>query len=1236
MKDPLGLFEDDTQDDPLGLFGGSNSVDTEQSLFADRQKQIIPDLLINLGGLVETGAGMLAGMPANIYGGVRGASSILAGEGVAKANQRLEEARKSNFGFGEYKPVSKAGAEYSESIGKALNKPVEIAGDVGESLLGNEGRFVGELLAGSAMELLDPLVPFAAARAGMKRFGSKAAKPVEPSKPKIDTIADRMDALKAPVADEAPIVDTRSGKQLSKEAYDAALREKELQRTSAFNRPEQFPDMIQESPMDRMVRDLGGEPDATVPRDTSPLGRMAEDVTTDRSTPNQRVAQESIGARQLALEEDVKAARLSDEAIKDTTNRRLGSTDTTTTREMAPFNDRTKLPIGQRGFANKQTGAIMLPFGKKPAIDQLKKVAGIKENLRNVFPEGQSVPDVIAEHAAKKTPDVSQNSVQKLMNHLTKGSLYQAIKTDNPIIRVVGEKIRQANNYAMEATGRLVHDNLAPLARSLSKQEKADVWAVQQLAESKGVTLTPEFLRNEGFNQKQIDWVTEHKAVMDDMYTRLGDSMEAAGLKPISARVAYIASKARGDFRKLVMKQATDTNGNLKVDAKGKPVMTVVGIMGDNTRGGLDKQVARLLKDHPEYKAGEERYYGGRKAKGTEEGFTQMLDFLSKEDPNLKLFVQHVNDMLSQDAFNYMNAKSHTMQKKGVFGMEGRKLYADAAKNAEEGMQAQIRYAETMIKWSELSKAIAELKPLLKADNGLDMPMAKQWSNEYIQGALGNSPGRLGDALDSVTAAIGKGTGIGTTIPSRVVSAMKQYVNGSLLGFVNPGFLLANILQAPRTMPEMATWLKTKGVDVGVDLGIGRSLITLQKDMLGMNLTDLESQALDYAKKNHVYSSNLFESGNMVSKDLTYYWQKGTQFIASDVERVTRKMTFFAYTHMLDASGVKPKDGLFEAAQNLTDMHMNNYAQAEAPRVYQETGGIGRSAYNLMSFKHNELSRLAMFAREIPAKEGRPILVAMASQVAFAGLMGTLLFAEADALYEFITAKMGEPSSLTKVLLDNPEISDNLKFGMGAMADVDMTSRMGLQLTPGSLVDLAAPGAGKLVDIAGAAGQLASQPNTYNAANLAREVLPLSVGGIMDRTIFETENGMALNRNKVSASAVRNDADKLWKALGMTGLNESVQKKLNYENQKIDQVYKDKRSKVIDGAIKEYYMRGVLPDNWVERYVELQGDPKEATRAITERIEALNVDRPTKEIMKNAASKSVTSQHKLLRRLGME
>ena len=66
---------------------------------------------------------------------------------------------------------------------------------------------------------------------------------------------------------------------------------------------------------------------------------------------------------------------------------------------------------------------------------------------------------------------------------------------------------------------------------------------------------------------------------------------------------------------------------------------------------------------------------------------------------------------------------------------------------------------------------------------------------------------------------------------------MKSYVNGILLGFANAGFLTANALQLPRTMPEMAAWLNSKGIEAGYDLGLGRALVTLEKSITGLKLS---------------------------------------------------------------------------------------------------------------------------------------------------------------------------------------------------------------------------------------------------------------------------------------------------------------------------------------------------------------------------------------------------------------
>jgi hypothetical protein len=134
-------------------------------------------------GALDAAAAMFAGTPAQIAGGVLGLGTLLSGQGLDKANETLEKVQKSNFGLGEYKPVTEAGAEYAETVSNALEKPVEWAGAAGEKIAGNEGRLAGELWTRSAMELIDPLVIGGVAARGM--MGRKPK-----SKPKEATTRD--------------------------------------------------------------------------------------------------------------------------------------------------------------------------------------------------------------------------------------------------------------------------------------------------------------------------------------------------------------------------------------------------------------------------------------------------------------------------------------------------------------------------------------------------------------------------------------------------------------------------------------------------------------------------------------------------------------------------------------------------------------------------------------------------------------------------------------------------------------------------------------------------------------------------------------------------------------------------------------------------------------------------------------------------------------------------------------
>ena len=446
----------------------------------------------------------------------------------------------------------------------------------------------------------------------------------------------------------------------------------------------------------------------------------------------------------------------------------------------------------------------------------------------------------------------------------------------------------------------------------------------------------------------------------------------------------------------------------------------------------------------------------------------------------------------------------------------------------------------------------------------------------------------------------------------------------------------------------MMAFLKSRGVEKGFDAGTGysylsKALMTMWAEERGSGMKPYQEAAIKYAKDNHVYSSDLFEANNAANRSLGFYWDKATQIGASSVESVTRQMAFLSYVELLHENGFKAKDGLYEAAKKLTDIQMNNYSHTEAPRAYMAAGGPGKVAYNLMSFKHNELSRLAMLSREI-AKNGNasPLLTHIMASVAFSGIMGTILYSEADWLVKEISTSMGNPTSLTKILLDNQSISEFFKYGIGSTAGVDLTSRLGVgPLVPGQgkAADVLMPGAGKLVNIASTGKDLVVNRTEYDLKNFIRELLPNSVSGIIDRTWFSPKVGekeLAINRSKVLASATRNDADKLWKTLGMTGIHEARQKALNYENQRIDKAFSDKRKKIIEKASKVFFTSGKIPEDFAKDYITAQGNPDSIAREITQIAIEQQIPQQQLLLIQNAMSKSLTSMHRVMRATGKE
>lgn len=892
-----------------------------------------------------------------------------------------------------------------------------------------------------------------------------------------------------------------------------------------------------------------------------------------------------------------------------------------------------------RSPGNRQLGAVKIDPGKEPQGKFLEEHPALK--LPTIVPTKWTPEQAI--DIASKAKDVDQNALQKIANYGTKGGIYQSLKTDNPIVKFTFEKIHEADSLARGEIQEYIHNKLAPISRDLSRKEASDIWAVVDYHDRSQIPLNMEKLAEMGATPKMLEYVKTHREVMDFAFERLNAARAAADLPPVSKRVAYAAMKSTGDYRQLIYKT---------VDGEKQ----IVGVVGSDFKHVVNSR-AKALKDQG-YEIGEVKYFGGlpRDRGSAQVAFNHVLEILAKEDPRVKEFVDVIDQLGKQEAYNYLNAKKHTMAKKGISGMEGRKDWKSAYDNAKEGMQAQIDYAEQAIKWGHLSEAVQQLRPLLKSEK-VQMPVAKKWAEEYISNALGYNPSKGGAALGRGIAAAFEGTGMGYSQVRGAMAVARKTTNTSLLA-LSPRFWLQNVVQPFMAMPGMKAYLVTKGLDPRFDFGtgylyIGDAALLMYRARTGKALTAFEADAFSYAKSHHVYGSDLIEHSNSARKGVGYAVDKIGNFVAGSIESGTREMMFFAFSNMLKENGLSVKNGLFEAAHNLTDMAMNNYSAVERPKMYNAMGPIGETAVNLSSYKHNEFSRLALYARQIAEeKSARPLLTQMLTGTALAGLTGMVAFAEADWLVKEVSALLGKPTSLTALAIELSEDvggmmgykkgdkqSYALSHGAFSLMGLDMAKSLGLQdAIPNSLPEAAFPGGSKLGEIAMAAGTAAVKPTEMNIKRAAHSMSPPPVAGNMDVEWF-SKGDLASNRKNLNALVKRNDTDKMAKRFGFTGINESVQKDKLYQTEWVTQAYQEKRESAMSTIADVFYTlpKGQelmdSPDGRkaVQKYIDNEGDPNSLAADISRIAKKQNMSAQDRAMLEAAASKSITNMYRAQR-----
>ena len=872
----------------------------------------------------------------------------------------------------------------------------------------------------------------------------------------------------------------------------------------------------------------------------------------------------------------------------------------------------------------------------------LNKVPGIGDKLREVGNAMIKSPDE-AVALAKTAPDVSQNMVQKAANALTKGGIYLKAKVNNPVVHYGVDRLLQAENVARSEVTEKLHNNYLGALRELSPAERTKAYEVLNLADKHQVEITPAMMEKYGLSEKVQVFIEMHQHTMDDVLKQINIARESVGKKPIAAREAYSAMNMTGDFRKVVYKM---------VDGKQE----VVGVIGADTKNigkrslsALEKKV--LAKD-PTLQFGplQDMSKTSRSARGTpHEAFQDVLATLGEDNPHIKEFVETLRQVSNDDPSNYLGMQKHTMQKKGVFGMEGRKFWESTEENARAFFENQVRYIESGLTWGHLSKAAKDVNDVLRNPEVVkNQSNAIRLVDDYMQNALGINPSRMGKAIGDVMNAAFGAVGVGPSVPRTALGYARVAANTAMLS-LSPAFLTLQLIQPLTAMPAMAAFLRGRGGATGLTgfgyANMAEGSFALLANQMGHKISPIMEGAIKYAKDNHVYATDMVQHSTQISKGAEYYTSSLAQAPAAALETGTRSMVYMGLVSMLHEAGLTPKKGLYEQAHRFTDMAMVNYSAPEKPAIYNSLGPLGSLAYNLKSFGHNEISRWAMFARELGNdKNAIPIFTQMATTIAVAGVMGLPFFSQWEMIYDYITKKMGTPRSLSLDVMDaskevgkalGPKGSYALSHGAPTMLGVDLSTRTGLgDVLPSSAADAAFAGGGKLYEMGKATGRAVLNPSEENLKSAAINLAPPVLQGPMDVAWYQ-KNGLAYSKNpeKIKPTAVRNDTDVLLKKIGFTGINESAQKQKMYQQAQLDAAYAEFRTSAMQTIAQDLFRNRPIDQKTLDKYFKTgQGDPKTFEMELNKLAMEQNMSPQDFLLLRQAASTKIPQLRSLQRR----
>lgn len=883
---------------------------------------------------------------------------------------------------------------------------------------------------------------------------------------------------------------------------------------------------------------------------------------------------------------------------------------------------------GIKNFVNKEANRDWTQTVNAKPIAQLSKIPGMRSAVDSLNPHAQDdLSPAELKNQFNTAPDISGSKLGNfLRSNLLQGGLMLSDFTNHPLVKYatdnVAKAFRSADKWAREnllnkETG------LGPMIKQMPLKDFTEIRSLMETFEGRK-EFTEQELKNRGFNDKQIEYYRRSVELQKEALNRFNSTRQLLGLAPVDARVAHIAGYFTGDFRQIVK------------DSVGR----VVAVLGHNNRFALSAIAKRFQELHPDganLDMGKPTLNRGvGRGDNAFHGFMNILNELSKTNADVDRIVQAYRDVQSANTNRLNQMANRAKFKRGpenrVGGAEGQKVWQSMQQNAIDGGKQQLKYLDSVNRWSELAQALNKTTKFIN-DPEVNAPNAKAVAQRYLDDQMHRNMGDLAKFTDSFMNGVADITGVGPTQMRGISSLTKVGLLNMFVGLGKLSHSLVTFIQPALGIPMVNSVIQARGGILGphyitaVLKSMGDNFHVLQQSSLGKPISDpFLRSAYKYAIDNDTFNTSQFNMGTVAHQPT----KLGTvlHINVTVPESSARAFTYLYYTNLLKdtAKGSMTDQEIFGAAHNATQKVMADYnREAQAP-IYGKLGFLGDLTRMLTTFKMNQISQFATASKMLGQGKFGPMMTMMGSSLAAAGLRGFIGYNIANGLIGQLTTwatqqgLMKQPTNLDQIILHmmhgmNPHLADVLNFGATSALGIDMTGSLShTDDIPNDPLGTLIPEAPPIAKMISSGARVMEQPNSHNLKALAYDVAPNAFKGIMENTMFTDSKGNYYDPHTGNLVNQRSATDQALRAATFRPLDESKMRLAATVGAEQNEMLATSRSGIEQRMLSDVASKGPQGTDlqkYAQEYFNAGGDPQELINALVKHQginKALNVE----------------------------